>query len=56
LVDVDIQRLKRNLSDQLGSPVEQKVNAKFKGYVKIPVNNLDILQEILENIGYCDDE
>jgi len=55
LVDVDIQRLERKLSDQLNSPVQLKVNSKCKGYIKIPVDNLDILQGILERLGYQED-
>lgn len=52
----DIQRLERRLSDYLGSSIKINMNAKHKGFVKIPIDNLEVFQGLLERIGYCDDD
>lgn len=46
--DTDIAYLERNLSDHLGTPVI----LSEKGYIKIKYDNLDIMEGILQKIGY----
>lgn len=50
LISADVQRLERQLTDQLGARVEIRYNKRGRGKLVIEYNNLDELDGILSHI------
>lgn len=56
VVSVDVQRLERELAEQLGAKVEIRYNKRGRGKMVIEYNNLDELDGILSQIRRSDEE
>lgn len=56
LISADVQRLERQLTDQLGARVEIRYNKRGRGKMVIEYNNLDELDGILSHIRRTEEE
>ena len=54
-VSVDLQRLERQLSEQLCTELKFEEKSKNNGYLKIRYHNLDELEGILQRLGWQDE-
>ena len=56
LISVDVQRLERQLTEQLGARVAIRYNKRGRGKMVIEYNNLDELDGILSHIRRAEEE
>ena len=54
-INVDLQRLERQLSEQLCTEVKCEEKSKNNGYLKIRYHNLDELEGVLQRLGWQDE-